>query len=138
MKLPEELRDRIIALTMEYWDITRISNYFPGIKYYYKPENPEDWLSLSMQWYSLTQDLIRVNSDLVNWDYISKYQILSEEFIREFKDRVNWSLISKHQDDLSEEFIIEFEDRVDWKEILKYQCWIRDPFYEKYKLKYNL
>ena len=53
---------------------------------------------------------------LVNWDNISRYQIISEDFIREFANKVNWYEISKYQisynQTLSEDFIREFANKV--------------------------
>ena len=62
----------------------------------------------------------RKNLDKVDWNWVSRYQILSEEFIREFQDKVNWDRISVHQI-LSEEFIREFQDKVIWDQISSYQ-----------------
>jgi len=77
-------------------------------------------------WISACQNLSEVfiremaAKDLVNWCYISVYQKLSEDFIREFQNKVNWSWISNCQK-LSEDFIREFQDKVDWKNISAYQ-----------------
>ena len=54
--------------------------------------------------------------DNVDWEQISRIQLLSESFIREFSDKVDWFWISSYQI-LSESFIREFSDKVDWNDI---------------------
>ena len=45
---------------------------------------------------------------MVDWDEISKYQVLSELFISAYKDKVKWHLASQYQD-LSYSFIHNFD-----------------------------
>jgi len=52
----------------------------------------------------------------VNWDAISKYQVLSELFISAYKDKVNWQLASQYQD-LSDSFIRNFDFIVPMDEV---------------------
>lgn len=49
----------------------------------------------------------------IEWDYISKYCILSENFIKKFAKHLDWYRISRHQK-LSEFLITKFSDKVDW------------------------
>ena len=56
--------------------------------------------------------IIRENSNLLDWRFISSDVKLQESFIREFADKVNWTLVSGRQK-LSEDFIREFKDKLD-------------------------
>ena len=58
--------------------------------------------------------------NIIDWNKLSHYQILSEDFIREFKDKIDWMAVCRYQK-LSEDFIREFKDKVDWWYISKYQ-----------------
>lgn len=91
----------------------------------------------------LTEDYIKENCNILDWEYISRYAKLSEPFIREFIDRVDWNQISLCQklsekfmrdytdklvwlwipitQELSEGFIRDFADRLNWKDISQYQ-----------------
>lgn len=48
----------------------------------------------------------------VDWDYISKYQILSEDFMYKFENELNWILIPAYQN-YSDEFAKNFRFRID-------------------------
>jgi hypothetical protein len=79
----------------------------------------------------LPEEFIERNKDLVNWEYISRYQKLSEEFIERNKDLVDWEYISRYQK-LSEEFIERNKDLVDWICISIYQK-LSEEFIERNK-----
>lgn len=68
----------------------------------------------------LSEDIIRVYQDKLDWSSVSEYSILSEGFISEFQDKVDWYKISRFQK-LSEEFIRKFQDKVHWECISIYQ-----------------
>jgi hypothetical protein len=68
--------------------------------------------------------------DQVDWEYISRCQVLSEAFMREFADRVDWTSIS-YENTLSEAFIREFADRVDWDRI-SYEKTLSEPFIREF------
>ena len=68
----------------------------------------------------VSEEVIRDNRYVVNWDYVCKYQNLSEDFIRKFKKYVNWCYVSKYQK-LSEDFIREFRVYVNWDNISFFQ-----------------
>lgn len=81
----------------------------------------------------ITEDKLRnnaLNGKYVNWNYISKYMILSEDFIREFKDKVYWYNICENQT-LSEDFIKEFSNYVNWAKISYYQL-LSEDFIEQF------
>ena len=45
----------------------------------------------------MKEKYIKKIKNKLDWEHISKDQILSEDFIREFKDKVNWWGISAYQ-----------------------------------------
>ncbi len=75
-----------------------------------------DWDKISKNNMVISEAFIREFQDNINWEVIWVYRSFSEEFIREFIDRVDWSNLSRYNQ-LSEAFIYEFEDDIDWDEI---------------------
>ena len=81
----------------------------------------------------VSEEVIRDNRYVVNWDYVCKYQNLSEKFIREFSVDVNWSEILRVQK-LSSEFLKEFELLIEIRKIedevdclkLKYKKYLKE------------
>jgi hypothetical protein len=62
----------------------------------------------------LTEDILRefsYRNNVVDWGYISKYQVLSENFIRDFKDQLTWVVLSGSQR-MTADFIEEFKDKI--------------------------
>jgi hypothetical protein len=59
----------------------------------------------------LSEEVLELLQDKINWSWVSYSQILSEDFIRKFRSRVSFYYISRYQK-LSEEFIEEFSDRI--------------------------
>jgi hypothetical protein len=104
MKLPEEIRDRVVALSVTEESIVEIYSHFPSIKYFVS-ETKVDWVSVSAS-QTLSEDFIRGYQDHLDWFYVSRNQqhILSEDFIVEFRNFVDWQEISQFQK-LSEEFM---------------------------------
>jgi hypothetical protein len=119
MKLPTELRDRVVALSVTEESILEIWTEFPGIKWYISGTKL-DWERVSRK-HTLSEEFIREFSDHVYWYWVSRDSELSEEFIREFSDHVYWYWVSRDSE-LSEEFIREFRDNVDWDCLPSFQA----------------
>ena len=95
-----------------------------------------DWYYIS-SYQVLSEQFIEKYSDKVNWKQgISRYQRLSESFIEKYKDKVDWVYISIYQT-LSEQFIERFSDMVDWDNIIYFQK-LSYEFLEKNLYKYSL
>lgn len=82
---------------------------------------------------NLEENFIERYAEEVDWFYISEYQKLSEEFIEKFKSYVHWKTISINQR-LSEDFISKYKSKVDWWSICSYQK-LSEEFIEKHKSK---
>ena len=68
---------------------------------------------------------LKKNSNIINWDYLSKYHKLNEKFINVFGEYLNWKYLTKYQK-LNEKLIIKFQKKINyscynWDNILKYQ-----------------
>ncbi len=69
--------------------------------------------------------------DTINFQYISKYEILNQDVIKEYKDEVNWLKICIYQK-LSENLMKEFRDKINWTFISKYQL-LFESFIREFK-----
>lgn len=79
----------------------------------------------------LSDEFIERNSEWVAWVYISQYQKLSEDFIERNSDFVRWGAISRYQK-LSEEFMERHQDKLDWNHISGFQA-LSEDFMERNK-----
>ena len=131
-KLPTELSDFIITLSVTEKNIVSVYTQFPGIKHY--PDQIKISESVS-EYQILSESFIREFQDRVDWMSVSFHPSLSEDFIRSFQDRVYWTSVSFHQS-LSEDFIREFQDRVDWYFIRRYQS-LSGSFISEFKDKFE-
>jgi hypothetical protein len=115
-ELPQEITDRIIALSVTSKSISKVWTHFPGIKWYIS-ETDICWDYISSCKHT-SEEFISSFSDHVDWNYVSGRLMLSKEFLREFKDKIDWNLVLKYQD-LSDEFIREVSSSIDWGWIQK-------------------
>lgn len=80
----------------------------------------EHWDDLSEK-YVLSEDMIRLFQNKLNWYNIARYQELSSSFIKEFIDyqlKDLMDIICKYQL-LSDEFFDEFRSKIDWNIVIK-------------------
>ncbi|GFY19289.1 hypothetical protein TNCV_4126761 [Trichonephila clavipes] len=69
--------------------------------------NEIDWNGFSKK--TLTEDILRGLSDVVNWHYVFQYSPLSEAFIEEYATEEDWPIIS-HFQKLSDPFMQKHEE----------------------------
>uniref|UniRef100_A0A1B6L981 Uncharacterized protein n=1 Tax=Graphocephala atropunctata TaxID=36148 RepID=A0A1B6L981_9HEMI len=79
-----------------------------------------EWDDLSQK-YELSEEMMRMFQNKLNWHSIAKYQNLSSTFIKEFIEyQLNpyIELVCRYQH-LTPDFLEEFKDRVDWNIIVE-------------------
>ena len=78
-----------------------------------------DWERAQI-FFKFSEDFIKYEIPIKNWDSISLYQNLSEKFIEEFRDRIDWDHVSRVQK-LSYPFLKKHHKEVNWEIVEIYQ-----------------
>ena len=88
-------------------------------KYGWERDSQIDWNYISKN-QVLSEDIIREYADKLNWKWISTRINLSDEFIEKHAEKLDWGIMSRYRV-FSEEFMLKFADYMDWERILKDQ-----------------
>ena len=99
-----------------------------------KKEGRIDWNSVSRH-QILNEEFIEKYSDKLSWFFINRYQTLSEEFINNHSDKLKWIWTISMQT-LSEEFINNHSDKFEIKNINK-NTRLSEEFINKHKDEVN-
>ncbi len=78
-----------------------------------------DWKIISIDGVNVSEDFIRKYYKNLDWEYLSKYYILSEPLMRDFSHKLNFRSIVIEQR-LSESFIADFHEKLYWEYIAIY------------------